>query len=115
MVRLALHCAFLANWTGRHEWHTSVGQTEQIELGPTIDAVGADLQRSALLDGTSAFIVAAHAVKTSRAATREAMHLGAHLPLQVMVRFIGAPKLERFVARSVQVSLDFLNGRTQRD
>jgi nitrite reductase/ring-hydroxylating ferredoxin subunit len=115
MVRLALHCAFLANWTGRHEWHTSVGTPERIALGAPIAVAGADLQRRALLDGTSAFIVAAHAVKTSRAATREALHLGTDMPLQAAARFVGAPKLERFVARSVQVSLDFLNGRTQRD
>lgn len=115
MVRLALHCVFLANWTGRHEWHTSVGTSERIELSGPIEMVGADLQRRALLDGTSAFIVAAHAVKTSRAATREALGLETDLPLQAAARFIDAPKLERFVARSVQVSLDFLNGRTQRD
>ncbi len=115
MVRLALFCAFLANWTGRHEWHTTVGERHQVELVGELDEVGADLQRRALLDGTSAFIVAAHAVKTSRAATREALRQGSTVPLEAVARFMEAPKLERFVARSVQVSLDFLNGRTQRD
>jgi nitrite reductase/ring-hydroxylating ferredoxin subunit len=115
MVRLALFCAFLANWTGRHEWHTKVGPRHDVVLAGEISEIGADLQRRALLDGTSAFIVAAHAVKTSRAASLEAVRLGSLVPLQATARFIDAPKLERFVARSVQVSLDFLNGRTQRD
>lgn len=115
MVRLALFCAFLANWTGRHEWHTSVGERASVELGGDPADAGAELQRRSLLDGTSAFIVAAHAVKTSRAATRESVRLDSMIPLQATARFIDAPKLERFVARTVQVSLDFLNGRTQRD
>jgi nitrite reductase/ring-hydroxylating ferredoxin subunit len=115
MVRLALFCSFLAHWTGRHEWHTSVGERHHVELPGDIGEIGAELQRRALLDGTSAFIVAAHAVKTSRAASREAARLGSTVPLEATARFIDAPKLERFVARTVQVSLDFLNGRTQRD
>lgn len=135
MVRLVLFSAFLANWTGRHEWHTSVGERHIVELPGAVESdavesgadaersggpveivqIGRRLQRAALLDGTSAFIVAAHAVKTSRAASREAERLHSLVPLQAAARFMQAPKLERFVARTVQVSLDFLNGRTQRD
>ena len=115
LVRLAMYCAFLANWTGRHEWHTVVGEPAVVDLDGDIAAAGAELQRQSLLDGTSAQIVAAHAVKTSMAATRESLHLGSPIPLQAAKRFIESPKLERFVARTVQVSLDFLNGRTQRD
>ena len=66
-------------------------------------------------DGTSAFIVHAHAVKTSRAAAIEARRAGSTLPLDAAARFLAAPKLERFVAATVERSIDFLNGRTQRD
>ena len=35
LVRLALYTAFLAQWTGRHEWHTGVGEEHEVEpLGP---------------------------------------------------------------------------------
>ena len=115
LVRLTFFVAFLENWTGRHEWHTRVAERVAIELGGDIGTAGDDLQRRALLDGTSAFIVAAHAVKTSRAAARESHRLGSSTPLQATARFIDAPKLERFVAANVRRSLDFLNGRTQRD
>jgi hypothetical protein len=36
-------------------------------------------------------------------------------PLDATARFMSAPKLERFVAATVTRSIDFLNGRTQRD
>jgi hypothetical protein len=116
LLRLVFFTAFLAQWTGRHEWHTGVGPTEEIER-PTDDLAtyGEELQRSSLLDGTTAFIVHAHAVKTSRAAALEASHLGSALPLDAVSRFIAAPKLERFVAATVARSIDFLNGRVQRD
>jgi nitrite reductase/ring-hydroxylating ferredoxin subunit len=115
LVRLVFSVAFLENWTGRHEWHTRVAERMSVELGADIGAAGDELQRRALLDGTSAFIVAAHAVKTSRAAARESLRLGSATPLEAAARFIDAPKLERFVAANVRRSLDFLNGRTQRD
>ena len=70
-VRLALWSVFLAQWTGRHEWHTTVGEPAVVDLGtPDLVAAGEALQRQALGDTTSAFIVHAHAVKTSRAAAR---------------------------------------------
>ena len=75
---------------------------------------GDELQRQSLLDGTTAFIVHAHAVKTSRAAAIEAARSGSTLPLDAAARFLAAPKLERFVAATVTRSIDFLNGRTQR-
>ena len=78
-------------------------------------AAGEALQRRALLDGTSAFIVHAHAVKTTTAATAEAVRAGNDLPLQAAARFLDAPKLERFVAANVTRSIDFLSGRTVRD
>ena len=116
LVRLALFTAFLAQWTGRHEWHTSVGEREEIRpLAPDLTTYGEELQRQSLLDGTSAFIVHAHAVKTSRAASIEATRAGSSLPLDAAARFLAAPKLERFVAATVERSIDFLNGRTQRD
>ncbi len=109
LVRLALYTAFLAQWTGRHEWHTRVGEEHDVEpLAPDLDAYGRELQRASLLDGTSAFIVHAHAVKTSRAASVEAARLDSVRPLDATARFMAAPKLERFVAATVERSIDFL-------
>jgi nitrite reductase/ring-hydroxylating ferredoxin subunit len=115
-VRLALWCVFLAHWTGRHEWHTRVGELAPIDLGGTdLVAAGAALQRQALDDTTTAFIVHAHAVKTTKAATEEAVTTGSPRPLEAVSRFLGAPKLERFVAATVTRSIDFVSGRTPRD
>ena len=116
LVRLAMFTAFLAQWTGRHEWHTSIGpRAEVAPLASDPKTYADELQRQSLLDGTSAFIVHAHAVKTSRAAAVEARRAGSTLPLDAAARFLAAPKLERFVAATVERSIDFLNGRTQRD
>lgn len=115
-VRLALWTVFLANWTGRHEWHTAAAWRDEIE--PRSDdllAYGESLQHEALLDGTTAFIVHAHAVKTSVAATQEALRMGSSLPLDATARFMAAPKLERFVAATVTRSIDFLSGKSPRD
>jgi nitrite reductase/ring-hydroxylating ferredoxin subunit len=116
-VRLVLWTAFLANWTGRHEWHTTVGPRAEIEPRHSTDllAYGKSLQNESLLDGTTAFIVHAHAVKMSVAATAEALRIGSTAPLDATARFIAAPKLERFVASTVQASIDFLSGRVTRD
>ena len=113
VLRLVLFTAFLAQWTGRHEWHTGVRERDEIEpLGPTIETYSAALQQQSLLDGTTAFIVHAHAVKMSRAAALEAGRSGSTLALDATARFIAAPKLERFVAATVARSIDFLNVRT---
>ncbi len=116
LIRLVMWTAFLANWTGRHEWHTGVGQRAEVDPRSTdLLDYGQSLQHEALLDGTTAFIVHAHAVKMSVAATDEAMRLGSPLPLDATARFMAAPKLERFVAATVTRSIDFLSGRTNRD
>jgi nitrite reductase/ring-hydroxylating ferredoxin subunit len=116
MIQLAYLTTFLGQWTGRHEWHTKVGDREHIEpMSDDLAVYGNELQRQSLLDGTTAFIVHAHAVKTSRAASLEALRSGSSLPLDATARFMAAPKLERFVAATVEQSIDFLNGRTQRD
>lgn len=116
LLRLVLFTTFLAQWSGRHEWHTQVGERHEIEpLAADLATYGDELQRQSLLDGTTAFIVHAHAVKTSRAAALESARSGSSLPLDATARFLAAPKLERFVAATVARSLDFLNGRTQRD
>ena len=116
LLRLVLFTAFLAQWTGRHEWHTRIGERDDIEpLASDTATYATELQRQSLLDGTTAFIVHAHAVKTSRAAAVESTRSGSTLPLDATARFIAAPKLERFVAATVARSIDFLNGRTERD
>lgn len=115
-VRLALFTAFQAQWTGRHEWHTKVGERVEIEpVSTDLVEYGNALQRDSMLDGTTAFIVHAHAVKTSRAASLEALRLDSSLPLDATARFMAAPKLERFVAATVTRSIDFLDGRAVRD
>lgn len=116
LVRLVLWTVFLANWTGRHEWHTSVGPRAEVEpRSDDLTAYGQSLQDEALLDVTTAFIVHAHAVKMSVAATEEAVRLGASAPLDATARFMEAPRLERFVAANVTRSIDFLSGRVRRD
>ena len=115
-VRLALFTTFLGQWTGRHEWHTKVGDRAEVApIAGDLETFGNELQRQAQLDGTTAFIVHAHAVKTSRAAALEALRSGSSLPLDATAHFMAAPKLERFVAATVVRSIEFLNGRTQRD
>lgn len=115
-VRLAMFTAFLAQWTGRHEWHTKVGERDQgrqFEGSP--EQAGQALQREALLDEASAFIVYAHGIKTSRAAAREAVRSRSMLPLQATARLLDSPRLERFVAANVARSIEFLAGRAPRD
>ena len=81
-----------------------------------VAAAGEALQREALDDTTTAFIVHAHAVKTTRGGDRGG---GAHrvrrARCEAVARFLGAPKLERFVAATVTRSIDFVAGRTRRD
>jgi hypothetical protein len=115
LVRLVLWTVFLANWTGRHEWHTGVSERAEIESrSDDLIEYGRALQHEALLDGTTAFIVHAHAVKMSVAATEEARRLDSTVPLDATARFMAAPKLERFVAATVTRSIDFLSGTTDR-
>ncbi len=116
-VKLVMWTVFLANWTGRHEWHAGVGpRADMTPLSADLTEYGRLLQHDALLDGTSAFIVHAHAVKMSVAATEEAVRLGSSAPLDATARFMTSPRLERFVAATVTRSLDHLSGRTpQRD
>ncbi len=116
LVRLAMWTVFQAHWTGRHEWHSSIGPRSDVEpVSHDLAEYGRSLQRDSLLDGTTAFIVHAHAVKMSVAATEEAVRSGSSLPLDATARFIAAPKLERFVAATVTRSIDFLSGRSPRD
>ena len=117
VLRLALWTVFQAHWTGRHEWHAGVGEADAVDTGADdlgVRGAGEALQRRALLDGTSALIVHAHAVKTTTAATAEAVRAGNDVALQAATRFLDAPKLERFVAANVVRSIDFLSGRTVR-
>jgi hypothetical protein len=108
--------AFLAQWTGRHEWHTKVAERQEGRtFSGSVEDAGEALQREALLDNASAFIVYAHGIKTSRAAAREAARTGAMAPLQAVARLLDSPRLERFVAANVARSIEFLAGRAPRD
>jgi nitrite reductase/ring-hydroxylating ferredoxin subunit len=115
-VRLAMFTAFLAQWTGRHEWHTKVAERDDgRSFAGTVVEAGDALQREALLDNASAFIVYAHGIKTGRAAAREAVRSRSMLPLQATARLLDSPRLERFVAANVARSIEFLAGRAPRD
>jgi len=115
-VRLAMYTAFLAQWTGRHEWHTRVGERDDgRRFDGTVQQAGEALQREAMLDNASAFIVYAHGIKTSRAAARESARSGSMLPLQAVARLLDSPRLERFVAANVARSIEFLSGRAPHD
>ena len=139
-ARLALFAAFLAHYTGRHEWHadsapltippdtgTRVGDLQAAVEGQLPDeavafAMGlaphdaaAQLERAALADRASSFIVAAHFVKTAHAAALEAETTGSSLPLAGTARFMSSPRLERFVQRNTLAAIDFVGGRLPAD
>lgn len=115
-VRLALFTAFLGQWTGRHEWHTKVAERDPgRSFTGTVAEAGRALQREALLDNASVFIVYAHGIKMSHAAAEEAGRSGSMLPLQATARLLDSPRLERFVAANVARSIEFLSGRAPRD
>ncbi len=88
-----------------------MGERQEVELGRSVADAAVAVQQEALRDGTSRFIVHAHAVKTSRAAAEEALRTGSTVPLQAVTRFMRAPKLERFVAATVTRAIDFLSGK----
>ena len=116
LVRLVFFTAFLAHWTGRHEWHTSVGPRAEIDpLAADVATYGDELQRMSLRDGMTAFIFNVHGVKAARAAALEARRRDTALPLDAVARFISAPKLERRIAATVHRSIDFIGGRVPRD
>jgi nitrite reductase/ring-hydroxylating ferredoxin subunit len=125
LIRLALFTVFLAHWTGRHEWHTTVGPSADVERPTGIgsgDLTGADLiayaealQQASLADGATAFIVLAHDVKMSRAAALEAPRVGSPLSLDATARYMTAPRQERRVRATVARSIDFVNGKVRRD
>jgi hypothetical protein len=70
--------------------------------------VGLALAEASLSDMAGSFIVAAHLIKTTEAARREATITGSSLPLAAAARFLSAPRLERFVAANVAASVDFV-------
>jgi hypothetical protein len=113
-LRQALFALWLAHWTGRHEWHTDIGQRHVPTVGD-IETASSNLIHASLTDGSGSFIVAAHAIKTSVAARDEARRTGSLLPLQATHRFVHARKMERFVARSVTEATEFLTGKKSRD
>lgn len=115
-LRLALFAVFQAHWTGRHEWHTTIGPLHEIDLGsPDLAVAAHSVRDEALRDRTSQFIVVAHAIKMAVAAHEESARLRSLAPLQATARFLREPRLERFVASTVTRSIDFVNGKVQRD
>jgi len=120
-ARLALFTAWLAFDTGRAERRHGVARAPEPDgavaaaLTGDIDEVADSLARAAMDDRGGSFIVVAHLVKTVQAAREEAEFTGSSLPLAAAARFVHAPRRERFVARSVAESLDFVKtGRPPR-
>lgn len=120
-ARLALFTAWLAHDTGRYERRAGVRPPPEpcgavaAALSDPAEEVGERLARQALDDRAGSFIVAAHLVKTVQAARQEAATIGSPLPLAAAARFVNAPRRERFVARNVAESLDFIrSGRPPR-
>lgn len=134
-ARLALFTAFLCHDTGRAErwgWQDTAfapivprpGDVARAVLdGRPDDAVahalagdpgeiGEALVRASLDDRAAAWIVVAHVVKLSQAAREEAAATGSNLPLAAAARFAAAPRLERFVSRSVAEAIDFVRTGT---
>jgi nitrite reductase/ring-hydroxylating ferredoxin subunit len=73
------------------------------------------LADAALADRAGSFIVTAHLIKTTQAAAQEAEATGSSLPLAAAARYLASPRLERFVARNVAESVDFIRtGRPPR-
>ncbi len=120
-ARLALFTAWLAFDTGRYERRVGVLPMEEpggvvaAALEGDRDVVADQLARDAMDDRGGSFIVVAHLVKTVQAAREEAAFTGSALPLAAAARLVHAPRRERFVARTVQESLDFIKtGRPPR-
>ena len=90
-VRLAMYTAFLAQWTGRHEWHTRVADRDEGRTfaGPSSRPASRSTRGAARQ--RLAFIVYAHGIKTSRAAAHEAVRSGSVLPLQAVARMLDSP------------------------
>jgi nitrite reductase/ring-hydroxylating ferredoxin subunit len=129
-ARLALFTVFLCFDTGRLERRATVtppaglgnpdgdltsaiidgreADAMAIAAAGSIDEIGDELRRVALMDGAGSFIVVAHLVKMARAASEEAHVTGSNLPLVATARLAAAPRLERFVARSVAEAIDFV-------
>ncbi len=86
-----------------------------LALSGEADLVADQLLDASLADRAGSFIVVAHLVKTAQAAVEESVRSGSPLPMAAAVRFLAAPRLERFVARSVTESADFVRtGRPPR-
>jgi hypothetical protein len=86
-----------------------------LALGSELGSVARGLSQAALEDRAGSFIVVAHLIKTAEAAGREAAELASPLPLAATARYLAAPRLERFVARNVAQSIDFIRtGRPPR-
>ena len=129
-ARLALFATWLLFDTGRAERRHGVPANPTIEprsgdIGAsilrkdetaTIAAVAAadrvraaaDLTDASLVDASGSFIVTAHLIKTARAAIEEADTIDDDRPLLATARFLAAPRRERFVARNVAESVEFL-------
>ena len=136
-LRLALYAVWLAYDTGRSERRHGragarrsvddwVGDSPQVDsigdavlwrrpddavslaLGGDAELVADQLLDASLADRAGSFIVVAHLVKTAQAAVEESQRSGSPLPMAAAARFLAAPRLERFVARSVAESADFV-------
>ncbi|MEM7094793.1 MAG: Rieske (2Fe-2S) protein [Actinomycetota bacterium] len=137
-ARAALFAAWLLFDSGRAERRFGITEiepettgsstedfTKAVRMGRVDEALGwvhgagiatatGALRDAALADQSGSFIVTAHVIKLAHAAAEEAAVLAdtapdiAHAPLLATTRFVAAPRLERFVTRNVNESLEFL-------
>ena len=129
-VRQALWAVWLCHDTSRAEQRYGVRPDPEIvgaegdvadlirrgDVDATLAAIraagldaGPAMIEASLADGAGSFIVVAHLIKMTKAAIEEAEVTGSDLPLLATGRFLAAPRLERFVSRNVNESLDFVN------
>jgi len=129
-ARLALFATWLLHDTGRAERRHGARTAAEIDPRPgdigdavlhkdvdaTLGAVAAAgradaataLTEASLVDGSGSFIVTAHLIKTTRAAIEEADVIDDDRPLLATARYLAAPRRERFVARNVAESVEFV-------
>jgi nitrite reductase/ring-hydroxylating ferredoxin subunit len=109
-LRLVLWTVFLAQYAGRRgyvEWEPEVGDP----VAATVPVDPAGLCRAALEDRAGSWIVAAHLVKTTNAAVREAAVTGSDAPLAAAARLVAAPRRETFTALAVRKAVQVADGR----
>jgi nitrite reductase/ring-hydroxylating ferredoxin subunit len=142
VLRGLFHAAWFVQWTGRMDAKeiTPVQPVRTGDAGEVLAAIrrhdpegavatvtGYDgpaepleraLAQAAAEDNSTAPIMVAHTVKTTRAAIQESHVLGGaegRVPLAATARFLAAPKRERFTYQATLEAIAFVQGRAKGD